>query len=132
MVSNYMIDINWLILAAPALLADGLRVIIVHGDRHAEKCGLFANGCACGSSEVSDPGWVWRIIRMVPCTSVSCCSHPHALILVEHMFAKLCCTANFIMRCGPLCALHLRTSVTLHDIKLLLRCTWRLSCLFFD
>jgi len=38
LVSNYMIDIGWQLEAAPALLRDGLRVVIVHGDRHAEKC----------------------------------------------------------------------------------------------
>ena len=38
LVSNYMIDIGWQLDAAPALLRDGLRVVIVHGDRHAEKC----------------------------------------------------------------------------------------------
>ena len=38
LVSKYMIDIEWQLDAAPALLRDGLRVVIVHGDRHAEKC----------------------------------------------------------------------------------------------
>lgn len=47
LMSNYMIDINWQVKEAPVLLEDGLRVVIVHGDRHPEECGpssAFARG----------------------------------------------------------------------------------------
>ena len=37
LISNYMIDIEYQIADAPALLHDGLRVVIVHGERDAER-----------------------------------------------------------------------------------------------
>ncbi|KAK9834326.1 hypothetical protein WJX81_007076 [Elliptochloris bilobata] len=37
LISNYMIDIEYQLVEAPALLDDGLRVVIVHGDRHPES-----------------------------------------------------------------------------------------------
>lgn len=87
--------------------------------RTSAACLLLA--CEYGSSEVSDPGWLLRSIRLVPCNSVSCCSQPACTFIrgayVLQSFAVLLTHVYYALIslfCGP----HLSASVTLRYIQL--------------
>ena len=69
LVSNYMIDIEYQLAEAPALLDDSLRLVIVHGDRNADRYNLppgslnFSRGMRVSHIRARSQG------RWTPCMS---------------------------------------------------------------